>query len=61
MIRIDVVPEIEVHFVYTDHYPTGLGGPTLPLAGGAIANTFASATQKRFYSQPFIKHEVIMG
>ena len=61
MIRIDETPEIEVYFVNTDHDPTGLGEPTLPPAGGAIANAFAAATGKRFYSQPFIKYEELLG
>ena len=61
MIRISEVPEIEVHFIETNNDPTGLGEPTLPPAGGAIANAIYSATGKRFYKQPFIKELNLLG
>ncbi len=61
MIRINEVPEIEVHFVESLNDPTGLGEPTLPPAGGAIANALFSATGKRFYKQPFEKEMEVIG
>ena len=61
LIRISEVPEIEVHFIETNNDPTGLGEPTLPPAGGAIANAIYSATGKRFYKQPFIKELNLLG
>ena len=61
LIRMPEAPEIEVHFIESTNDPTGLGEPTLPPAGGAIANAFAAATGKRFYRQPFIKYEEVAG
>lgn len=61
MIRMAEAPAIEVHFVKSTNDPTGLGEPTLPPAGGAIANAMHAATKKRFYSQPFIKQLDLLG
>lgn len=56
LIRMVEAPEqIEVHFVDSDVDPTGLGEPSLPPAGGALANALFAATGKRFYKQPFVK------
>jgi isoquinoline 1-oxidoreductase subunit beta len=60
LIRMQDVPEIEAHFVDNGISPTGLGEPALPPTGGAIANSFAKATGKRFYSQPFIQDEAMI-
>ena len=56
LIRMPEVPTIDVHFVESYNDPTGLGEPTLPPAGGAIANALHAATGKRLYQQPFVKH-----
>ncbi len=61
MIRMGEQPEIEVHFVKNNNDPTGLGEPTLPPAGGAIANAMFAATGKRWYRQPFVKELEILG
>ncbi|MEQ8363879.1 MAG: molybdopterin-dependent oxidoreductase [Cyclobacteriaceae bacterium] len=61
LIRMKEAPEVEVHFVKSNNDPTGLGEPALPPAGGAIANAIARATGKRFYKQPFIKEQIILG
>ncbi len=61
LIRMKEVPEVEVHFVKSSNDPTGLGEPALPPAGGAIANAIAKATGKRFYKQPFVKEQIILG
>lgn len=61
MIRIDESPEIEVYFVESENKPTGLGEPTLPPAGGAVANAIFKATGKRLYNQPFVDYKDILG
>ena len=55
LIRMVESPEqIDVHFVKSDVDPTGLGEPSLPPAGGALANALFAATGVRFYKQPFV-------
>ena len=61
MIRNGEAPEIDVHFVDSGFDPTGLGEPSLPPAGGAIANAIYKATGKRMYKQPFVQHTDILG
>jgi isoquinoline 1-oxidoreductase subunit beta len=53
LIKFDEVPEIDVYFIDNGKNPTGLGEPALPPVGGALANAYAKATQKRLYQQPF--------
>ncbi|WP_241559074.1 xanthine dehydrogenase family protein molybdopterin-binding subunit [Chitinophaga barathri] len=56
MIRHSEAPKkIEVHFVQNDIDPTGLGEPPFPPVFGAVANALFKATNKRYYSQPFIE------
>jgi isoquinoline 1-oxidoreductase beta subunit len=61
LIRMSEAPEVEVYFVENNLSPTGLGEPSLPPAGGAIANAIHAATGKRVYKQPFIKHYEVLG
>ena len=61
LIRMAEIPVVEVHFVKSDIHPTGLGEPTLPPAGGAVANAMAKATGERIYVQPFVKTSKILG
>ncbi|MDA9773475.1 molybdopterin-dependent oxidoreductase [Saprospiraceae bacterium] len=55
IIRMPEVPDVDIHFIKSNNDPTGLGEPTLPPAGGAVANAFFQATGRRIYKQPFIK------
>ncbi len=55
LIRMPEVPEVDIHFVESLNDPTGLGEPTLPPAGGAVANAIYRSTGTRIYQQPFIK------
>ena len=61
MIRMREAPQVEVHFIDNGIRPTGLGEPTLPPAGGAVANAIYSATKKRLYRQPYISNKKIQG
>ena len=62
LIRIKEAPIVETHLIQNEFSPTGLGEPTLPPAGGAIANAFKAATGKRLYKQPFSKYpELLKG
>ncbi|AQG80181.1 xanthine dehydrogenase family protein molybdopterin-binding subunit [Spirosoma montaniterrae] len=61
MIRINEIPDVEVHFVQNEIEPTGLGEPALPPAGAAVANAIFKATGKRLYNQPFMDEPVFKG
>lgn len=61
LIRMPEAPEVEVHFVDNEIDPTGLGEPTLPPAGAAVANAFSKAGKARMYKQPFIQNRDIVG
>ena len=60
LIRMKEAPEVEVHFVKNELAPTGLGEPTLPPAGGAIANALKAATGNRLYKQPFSRYPELL-
>lgn len=60
LIRMKEAPMVETHFIKNELAPTGLGEPTLPPAGGAIANALKAATGKRLYNQPFSKYPELL-
>jgi isoquinoline 1-oxidoreductase beta subunit len=61
LIRMKEIPVVETYFIENDLAPTGLGEPTLPPAGGALANALKAATGKRLYSQPFSKFPELLS
>ncbi len=62
MIRMKEAPKkIEVHFVNNGIDPTGMGEPPFPPIFGAVANAMYKATGKRYYQQPFLKEEELIG
>ncbi len=61
LIRSSEAPKVDIHFVESINSPTGLGEPTLPPAGGAVANAIYAATGKRLYKQPFTKQDINFG
>lgn len=54
LIRMNETPEIDVHFVQNTIAPTGLGEPSLPPVGAAVANAIFAASGKRVTKIPFI-------
>jgi len=61
LIRHNEVPKIETHFVESTKSPTGLGEPTLPPAGGAVANALYKMTGKKLKAIPFVGEEGVLG
>ncbi len=61
LIRLNEIPDVEVHFVNNNIDPTGLGEPALPPAGAAVANAIFKATGKRLRSQPFAEEDAFKG
>ncbi len=56
LIRMNETPIVETHFVKNTLSPTGLGEPTLPPAGAAVAIAMKKATGNRLYKQPFVSN-----
>ncbi|SPH17524.1 Isoquinoline 1-oxidoreductase subunit beta [Defluviimonas aquaemixtae] len=54
-LRIDAMPEIEVHIVASGEPPTGVGEPGVPPIGPAVANAIYAATGKRVRRLPIEK------
>ena len=61
LIRMNEIPEVDVHFVNNGMSPTGLGEPALPPTGGAVANAFYKATKQRLRNQPFMEEAIFKG
>ena len=60
LLRIDQAPEIECHFIQSDHSPTGLGEPPISAATPAIANAIFAATGNRIRELPFSRAGIVI-
>ncbi|NNE23349.1 MAG: xanthine dehydrogenase family protein molybdopterin-binding subunit, partial [Rhizobiales bacterium] len=54
-LRIDAMPDIEVHIVPSGNAPTGVGEPGVPSIGPAVANAIAAASGRRIRVLPMSK------
>ncbi len=52
VLRMDRMPEVEVHIVPSAERPTGVGEPATPVIAPAVTNALAAATGQRLRSLP---------
>ncbi|SEJ98322.1 xanthine dehydrogenase family protein molybdopterin-binding subunit [Paraburkholderia diazotrophica] len=52
VLRIDAMPQVEVHIVPSTEAPTGIGEPGVAPIGPAVANAIFAATGKRVHALP---------
>ena len=52
VIRLNQMPEIEVHIIPSTEPPTGVGEPGTPVIAPAVANAIFDATGERLYKMP---------
>jgi isoquinoline 1-oxidoreductase subunit beta len=59
VLRMDEVPEIEVHLVESTEYPTGLGEPGTTTIAPALSNAIFAATGARVRQVPLLPERVL--
>ncbi|MBT8054019.1 MAG: xanthine dehydrogenase family protein molybdopterin-binding subunit [Xanthomonadales bacterium] len=60
LLRINQAPEIECHFIQSDHSPMGLGEPPIAPATPAISNAIFAATGTRIRALPFSRSGIVV-
>ena len=60
LLRIGQAPEIECHFIQSEHSPTGLGEPPIAPATPAITNAIFGATGTRIRELPFARSGIFV-
>ncbi|HEY7688417.1 MAG TPA: xanthine dehydrogenase family protein molybdopterin-binding subunit [Dongiaceae bacterium] len=58
VLRLDEMPQVEVHILPSEGPPTGVGEPGVPPIGPAVANAIYSATKKRIRVLPVSKTDL---
>jgi isoquinoline 1-oxidoreductase beta subunit len=58
VLRIDEMPEVDVHIVQSEVMPTGVGEPGVPPIGPAVANALMALTGKRMHVLPFSRNDL---
>jgi len=52
VLRMDQMPEVEVHIMPSEAQPTGVGEPATPVIAPAVANALYQVTGQRLTSLP---------
>jgi isoquinoline 1-oxidoreductase subunit beta len=56
VLRMDAMPEVEVHIVPSTEPPSGIGEPGTPLMAAAVCNALFALTGRRLRSLPLTRH-----
>jgi isoquinoline 1-oxidoreductase beta subunit len=59
ILRMDEVPEVDVHIVESTEVPTGVGEPPLTVVAPALSNAIFAATGARLRNLPFLPERVL--
>jgi isoquinoline 1-oxidoreductase beta subunit len=59
LLRIDEMPQVEVHIVPSEEAPGGVGEPGVPPVAPAVANAVFAATGARLRSLPMTPEKVL--
>jgi isoquinoline 1-oxidoreductase beta subunit len=59
VLRMDEVPDVEVHIVASTEYPTGLGEPGTTTVAPALSNAIFAATGARVRQVPLLPDRVL--